>query len=126
MLLTDNQLTIMEIFWRSDNALTSADILERVPKERSFQDNSVFAILNALQKKGAIEEVGAKKGSKGKFFRQFAAAITRKEYFSSGAFANTDILQLVSALIKDADFSLSDIEKLEELLRDRKRVVINR
>jgi predicted transcriptional regulator len=120
MVLTDNQLQVMNLFWNGEGALTSNDIIELSTQERNWQDISVFVIINALLKKGAIEEVAPKKGAKGKYIRQFVATVSRQEYFSQSALGKSDMTTLVSALIKNADMTPESIDTLEALLREKR------
>lgn len=123
MKFTDSELQIMELFWDLKKPLSSQDILNLSPKDKLWKDNSLFIMIQTLQKKEAIKEIGAVKGDKGKYLRLFEPALCRKEYFSKqlpGSLEERDIPALFSALIKDADLNEDTIQELEDILRKKK------
>ena len=123
MKFTDSELQIMELFWNSEKPLSSQDILEQSPKDKMWKDNSIFIMIQTLQKKGAIKEIGAAKGEKGKYLRLFEPTLSRKEYYSRqfpSSLDSKDIPMLFSTLIKDADLSKETISELEDILRRKK------
>ena len=123
MKFTESELQIMELFWNSEKPLASPDILEQSPKDKLWKDNSIFIMIQTLQKKDAIREIGAVKGEKGKYLRLFEPTLSRQEYYSKqfpGSLESKDIPVLFSALIKDADLSKETINELEDILRRKK------
>ena len=123
MKFTDSELQIMELFWTSERPLSSPDILKLSPTDKMWKDNSIFIMIQTLQKKGAIKEIGAIKGEKGKYLRLFEPTINRQEYYSKqfpDSIDSKDIPMLFSALIKDADLSKEAINELESILRRKK------
>lgn len=123
MKFTDSEMQIMELFWASEKPLSSPDILKLSPPDKMWKDNSIFIMIQTLQKKGAIKEIGAIKGEKGKYLRLFEPTLSRQEYYSKqflGSIEAKDIPVLFSALIKDADLSKETINELESILRQKK------
>lgn len=123
MKFTESELQIMELFWSSEKPLASPDILRLSPAQKMWKDNSIFIMIQTLQKKGAIKEIGAIKGEKGKYLRLFEPTLSRQEYYSKqfpGSLESKDIPVLFSALIKDADLSKEAINELEDILRRKK------
>jgi len=123
MKFTDSELQIMELFWHSEKPLSSPDILKLSPEDKMWKDNSIFIMIQTLQKKGAIKEIGAIKGDKGKYLRLFDPTLSRQEYYSKqfpGSLEAKEIPVLFSALIQDADLSEETIRELEDILRRKK------
>lgn len=123
MKLTDSELQIMELFWNTGKALSSPDILKLSPAEKLWKDNSVYIMIQTLQKKNAIKEIGAAKGEKGKYLRLFEPTFSREEYYSNQFSIAVDagnILQLFSALIKNLDLNEETIQQLEDLLKQKR------
>lgn len=124
MKFTESELQIMELFWNSEKPLSNPDILKGSPADKTWKDNSIFIMIQTLQKKDAIKEIGAIKGEKGKYLRLFEPTLTRQEYYSSqltGNFNSKDIPLLFSTLVKDADLSLETITELENILSQKSR-----
>lgn len=123
MRFTESELQIMELFWNSSRPLSSLDILNLSPSEKSWKDNSIYIMIQTLQKKDAIKEIGAVKGKKGKYLRLFEPTIDRAEYLSkyiADSLDDKSIPLLFSALIKGADISLETIGELETILQEKK------
>lgn len=123
MKFTESELQIMELFWNSEKPLSSPDILKLSPPNKSWKDNSIYIMIQTLEKKGAIKEIGAIKGEKGKYLRLFKPTLSRQEYYSkqiAGSLDSKDIPLLFSALIKDADLNKEAISELEDILRRKK------
>ena len=53
MNLTDKELEIMGVLWRSDSPMTAADIVVASP-DRTWQDTSIHIILKTLERKGVV------------------------------------------------------------------------
>ncbi len=113
----------MDLFWSAGKPLTTVEILELSPKEKSWKDNSIYIMFQTLQKKGAIKEIGAIKGKRGKYLRLFEPVLSRREYFSKSVSESLDeksLPLLVSALVNEANVSKDTINKLEEIIKKKK------
>lgn len=123
MKLTESELQIMELFWDEGKSLTSLDILRLSPEDKAWKDNSIYIMIQTLQKKNAIKEIGAIKGEKGKYLRLLEPTISRQDYYSrqlSGTLDDREIPALFSALVKDASLSEETISELEDILNKKK------
>ena len=121
MELTKSEMEIMDVLWEDGGALSRSDFLER-SAEKSWKDSSVHILLNGLLKKGAIQEVGFVKRSK-TYGRTFAPTMTREEYFATTIFSHRyqpDIVALMDALLKRPDITAEQLEKIENLIAQRK------
>ena len=121
MELTKSEMEIMDVLWTSSVPLSRADLLER-SEQKSWKDSSVHILLNGLLQKKAIREAGFVKRSK-TYGRTFAPTLTREEYFATTIFSHRekpDIVGLVAALLKRKDITQEELEKMEQLLAERK------
>ena len=121
MELTKSEMEIMDVLWASSVPLSRADLLER-SEQKSWKDSSVHILLNGLLLKKAIREAGFVKRSK-TYGRTFAPTLTREEYFATTIFSHRekpDIVGLVAALLKRKDITQEELEKMEQLLAERK------
>ena len=121
MELTKSEKEIMDVLWASSVPLSRADLLER-SEQKSWKDSSVHILLNGLLQKKAIREAGFVKRSK-TYGRTFAPTLTREEYFATTIFSHRekpDIVGLVAALLKRKDITQEELEKMEQLLAERK------
>lgn len=123
MRFTDSEMQIMDLFWNSEEPLSSPDILRLSPEDKMWKDNSLYIMIQTLQKKEAIKEIGAVKGEKGKYLRLFQPTLSRVEYYTkqlAGSLNSQGLPLLFSALIKDADLDKAAISELEDILRKKK------
>ena len=123
MRLTESELQIMELFWTHDRPLTSSEVLALSPKDKLWKDNSLFIMIQTLQRKRAIEEVGAVKGEKGKYLRVFRPALSRQDYCAQQLRETMDpkgIPALFSTLLRDAELSDETLGELEDILNRKK------
>lgn len=124
MKLTDSELQIMDLFWDSERPLSSLDILEQSPTPKKWKDNSIYIMIQTLQRKEAIRETGAVKSEKGKYVRVFRPTVSRQEYAAqtlTQTLQPQDVPALFSAMIKTADLDRETLDELEELLRRKKK-----
>lgn len=123
MRFTESELQIMELFWSSDKALSSLDILKLSPQDKTWKDNSIYIMIQTLQKKDAIKEIGAVKGEKGKYLRLFEPTLSRQDYFSKHIADSLDeqnIPLFFSTLIADIEMSAETLDELEAILKKKR------
>ena len=123
MKLTESELQIMELFWSTEKPLAGTEILSLSPTDKLWKDNSLYIMIQTLQRKGVIEEVGAVKGDKGKYLRVFRPTLSRQDYCTQQLQQTLDTKSmpvLFSALLKDADLTEETIEELEDILKRKK------
>ena len=119
--LTKSEMEIMDVLWGAQKPLSRSDLLAH-SEEKSWKDSSVHILLNGLLQKGAIREAGVVKRSK-TYGRTFAPTLSREEYFATTIFSHRekpDIVGLVAALLKRKDITQEELEKMEQLLAERK------
>lgn len=129
MRFTESEMQIMELFWNAEGALSCPDILRLAPDVKSWKDNSIYIMLQALQKKEAIKEIGAVKGEKGKYLRLFEPTLSRQEYFAGqlkGTLDSKSLPLLFSALVKEAELNDEAITELEKILEKKKSELIKK
>lgn len=122
MELTKSEMQIMDVLWDSGVAMSRSDLLE-CSNEKTWKDSSVHILLNGLLAKGAIYEAGFVKRSK-TFGRTFLPAMTREEYFAATIFSHAqkpNFVGLVEALLKRPDLSEDELDRVETLVRQRKK-----
>lgn len=76
--LTKKELQMMNIFWESEEPLTTVDIF-RQHKEENWAKNYIQNTVAKLAKKGFIKECGMVR-SNTQYARQFVPEITRESY----------------------------------------------
>ncbi len=125
MELTKSELEVMQVLWSMDRPLSRSDILQYSGR-KSWKDSSVHILINGLLAKGAITEAGFTRSGK-TFGRLFAPAISCEEYYGSVLFAvpGAKLLpQLFSALINSDEMTPALADKVEELLEQRKKQLL--
>ncbi|MBQ8834404.1 MAG: BlaI/MecI/CopY family transcriptional regulator [Oscillospiraceae bacterium] len=121
MELTRSEMEIMDVMWETGTPMSRADLLAR-SEEKTWKDSSVHILLNGLLQKGAIQEAGLVKRSK-TYGRVFTPTLTREEYFAATIFCHRhkpEIVGLFAALLRREDITPEDLDKIQELVRQRK------
>lgn len=78
--MSKKELELMEIFWKAEEPLARAEILERAEEAHcTWKPTSIHILLNSLLNKGAVRVTGFYLNSR-KLGRTFEAAITRRGY----------------------------------------------
>ena len=78
MRLTDKELEIMAVLWRSESPLTATEIID-TSDNRTWKENSIYIIMNTLIKKGAVV-LAHHKPTSTKNARAYVPALTTEEY----------------------------------------------
>jgi len=107
MNLTSKEMEIMTTLWNSEIPLTTTEIIESTP-HRTWQEGSIFAIMNTLIRKGAAV-LETYKPTEGKHARAYKPGITSVEY----AIASIDNMQ-------DKGIKINIDKLVEGLLKKRK------
>ena len=81
MILTKNELEIMDVLWTADRPLARGQIIEE-SVDKSWKTDSIHILLNSLLKKGAICEAGFIKCGK-TCGRVYAPGVSVEEYYAS-------------------------------------------
>lgn len=121
MELTRSEMEIMDVMWESGVPMSRADLLAH-SEEKTWKDSSVHILLNGLLQKGAIQEAGLVKRIK-TYGRVFVPTMTREQYFANTIFCHRhkpEIVGLFAALLQREEVSASDIDAIEELLRNKR------
>ena len=122
MELTKSEMEIMDVLWEAGKPLSRSDLLAH-SEEKTWKDSSVHILINGLLKKKAIREAGMVKRSK-TYGRTFEPTLTREEYFAATIFCHRhkpQIVGLFEALLKRQDITAEDLEKISELVTQRKQ-----
>lgn len=114
--LPDSEFEIMDIIWKLDKAVVSADIQEHIANKGN-KINTIISYLKRLENKNFIssEKIGKE--------RYYKAIVSKDEYlkFETALFFkqyhNNSILSFVNSLIKSNSIEESELQKLKEEIR---------
>lgn len=117
--LTKSEEQMMDIFWNSDTALTSVDIVKMNIKE-TWSNGLVHNIIRALLKKGLLKECGMERYST-QYARKLTPSITREEYIAkltiSKVKGKSSFYKVIIAMVKEDNDEEDMIRELEEIIR---------
>jgi len=119
--LTEAELRLMKVVWQKGHA-TVAEVAAALPKEPELAYNTVLTTLRILEAKGYVRHSTAKDG------RAFVyrPAVGRAEATRNavrhllGRFFGDSPEALVLNLLEDEALSETELQKIHELLRNRK------
>ena len=106
------EMTIMEVIWASDKPLSSAQIMEQLPEDKSWKQTTVLTLAKRLTQKQVI--VGEKQGKT----LYYKPLLTREAYKSlqSEAFLEEvhggSIKNFIASLYTSRKINRKDIEAL--------------
>lgn len=119
-LLTPNEEEVMELFWSSEQPMTSIDILSS-SKDRSWKDNYLNIMLRSLLNKDAIKICGTVQYGN-QYARLFTPIFTKAEYAAKLAVSRgiNDIPQVAVAMAKETGAKTDEklIERLENIIKE--------
>lgn len=117
--MSEAEKQIMEIIWNASHPVTTAQIMERLPKGKDWKTNTVITFLSRLTDKGFVKATRIGKAN------HYEPRITEQEYrkFETRQFIRDihrgSVLGLISTLFDSGDLTRKDIEKLMERLKQR-------
>ena len=117
--LTKSEEQMMDIFWFSDEPLTSVDIVNMKVRD-TWGNGLVHNIIRSLLKKGLLEECGIER-YKTQYARKLCPAMTKEEYIAKMMFSKADgkeaRFKVMVALAKEEDNIDEMISQLEDVIQ---------
>ena len=116
--ISDAELEVMEVLWRSGRPLTATDISDKIAAERSWSLATIKTMLSRLTSKGALRyrEEGRR--------YLYSAAIARESYVGKESRRFVDQLfggrlsPLVAQLAEENALDADDIAAIEKILKE--------
>lgn len=129
LLLTENELEIVNLLWECGRALSRSEIIKLLPN-KSWSNSSIHIILNKLLEKEAIKVDGFVKTGKN-YGRTYSAAITREEYRLIQVRRATkpfkgeklNLPSIFSTLVQDEKIDGNTILELEAILEQKRKEI---
>lgn len=126
IILTPNELEIMELMWRENRPLSRTDIIELSP-DRSWKASSIHILLNKMLDKDAIKVDGFVRTGKN-YGRTYSPALSNVDYLlmtikGSSLYQNSKkeaTIAVISSLINDKDITSQDIREIEVVIEAKK------
>jgi len=101
--LTDIELEVMDVLWKSREPMTASDIVVASPK-RTWKDTSIHVILKTLQAKNAVV-IDGYVPTTGRTAKTYKAVVTTVQYVASNVREfDISILELLETLAGDKNF----------------------
>lgn len=123
--LTETEEEIMELFWESNEPLTSVDISQK-SVNRSWNGNYIHRMLRSLLKKGLIEVCGIQQYGT-QYARKYRPTLTKESYVAQVVLAKgrgKDFVAKVSVAMaqemENKDELIEELEAIIEQIRGRK------
>lgn len=116
--ISDAEMEIMKIIWGKNKQLTTADILEELPKEKSWKITTVMTLISRLVEKGILDAIKIGK------LNHYSARITEDEYKAVQAdnfledMHNGSVKNFIATLFNNKKISKDDISELKKWLKE--------
>lgn len=113
--------------WTENRSLTATEILNLLPN-KLWKDSTVHMHINGLLEKNIIHVTGMERAGK-TYARKFSAAVSAADYLAKQlkqspvymADKNKKLKGVLASLVGDDDISLDTLNRLEDLIRGRKK-----
>ena len=116
--ITEAEMEIMKIIWEEKKEITTAIILEKLPKENSWKTTTVMTLITRLIEKGIlnVNKIGK--------LNNYSAKVTEEEYkaLQTDVFLedmhNGSIRNFVATLYNNRKISKKDIADLKNWIKE--------
>ena len=114
--ISDSELEVMKLLWRSEEPLSVTEIREALQKSRGWEATTVKTLVSRLVSKGVIRQ-------EKRNVYYYSPLISERDYNS---WATRDLIErlysgsavdLVASLVRSESLSAADIEELREMFR---------
>ena len=122
--LTGSEEELMELFWNTNEALTSVEVL-KMNGDHSWNDSYLHIMLRSLIKKKMIEVCGVVQYGT-QYARKFIPSMTREEYAAklvmSKGLGKSSVAKVAAAMVKEVygEVKTDLIEELEKIIEELK------
>lgn len=116
--ISDAEMEIMKIIWKKNNQITTAEILDALPKENSWKVTTIMTLISRLTEKGILSVT--KVGKLNNYFPK----ITEEEYkaIQTDNFLEDmhkgSVKNFMATLFNNKKISNKDIAELKEWLKE--------
>ncbi|OPJ65335.1 BlaI/MecI/CopY family transcriptional regulator [Clostridium chromiireducens] len=116
--ISDAEMEIMKIIWKKNEQITTAEILEELPKENSWKVTTIMTLISRLTEKGILSVT--KVGKLNNYFPK----ITEEEYraIQTDNFLEDmhkgSVRNFMATLFNNKKISNKDIAELKEWLKE--------
>jgi len=105
MRLTDIELEVMNILWKSGTPMTASDLIAASPADRTWKETSIHVILKTLEAKKAAA-VDHYVPTAGRAAKAYKAALTKAQYVASRVLEfDVAIPDLLLAIAEDEKYA---------------------
>lgn len=116
--ISEAEMEIMKIIWAKNNQVTTADILEELPKENSWKTTTVMTLISRLVEKGilSVNKVGK--------LNHYTTKVTEEEYkaIQTDNFLEDmhkgSVRNFMATLFNNKKISKKDISELKDWLKE--------
>ena len=114
--ISDSELEVMKLLWRSEEPLSVTEIREALQKSRGWEATTVKTLVSRLVSKGVIRQ-------EKRNVYYYSPLISERDYNS---WATRDLIEklysgsamdLIASLVRSESLSQTDIEELREMFR---------
>ncbi|BCZ48281.1 transcriptional regulator [Clostridium gelidum] len=116
--ISDAEMEIMKIIWKGNKQITTADILEKLPKENSWKTTTVMTLVTRLIEKGILSVIKVGK------LNHYSPKVTEEEYkeaqtnvFLDDMF-NGSVKSFMATLYNSRKISKKDIADLKNWIKE--------
>ena len=116
--ISDAEMEIMKIIWKENKQITTAEILEKLPKENSWKTTTVMTLVTRLIEKGILDVTKIGK------LNHYSPKVTEEEYkeaqtnvFLDDMF-NGSVKSFMATLFNGRKISKEDISDLKKWIKE--------
>lgn len=116
--MSDAEKKLMEYIWTKNRPVTTAEIIQNMPQEKDWKQNTIITFLARLVGKGMLKAVRIGKAN------HYEACITEQGYrnfetkqFIKGVHKGS-VFGLISSLCDTGDLTIEDIEDILKYLKE--------
>lgn len=116
--MSDAEKLIMELIWANNKPITTSEIMQNLPKDVEWKQNTVVTFLARLMEKGLLKATRISKAN------YYEPCMTEEEYrnYETKRFVKDvhkgSIFGFISALCDNGDLTKEDIEALMKRLKE--------
>lgn len=116
--ISDAEMEIMKIIWKKSGQITTAIILEELPKENSWKTTTVMTLVARLVEKGILNVIKIGK------LNYYSAKVTEEEYkaIQTDVFLddmhNGSVKSFMATLYNNKKISQEDISDLKKWIKE--------